>query len=245
MRLLLSILLALVLFGTCSQAADVTVVTEQWPPFNYSNDKGELTGLSTDILRLALSQSGLEPDFQILPWARAYDMAQNDSGVFIFSILRSPAREPHFQWVGPLIPSLSVNLYKLKRRTNINISSLEEAKQYTIAVMKNGSTQLFLQGQGFLAGENLEVAASNDLGIKKLFWERVDLISGNAPAMAQLARANGFNFSELEEVLPLYDCGLYAATSLQTPQSLINRMQTGLDSIPPEHIETLIQSYLQ
>ncbi|MBU1001429.1 MAG: transporter substrate-binding domain-containing protein [Proteobacteria bacterium] len=244
MKVFFYLLLTLALTLPCAQAADLTMVTEQWPPFNYTDGKGTLTGLSSDIVTLALDNAGLKAEFKVLPWARAYDMAQHDPEVFIFSILKTPAREPLFQWAGPLIPSLSVNLYKLKSRTDIAISTLEDAKKYVTAVMKAGSTQLYLQGQGFTIGRSLEVASSNELGIKKLFWKRVDLISGNAPAMAQLARATGHSFSELEEVLALYDCGLYAATSLKTPPVLVQRLQAGFDAIPPERIEALIQSYL-
>lgn len=245
MKYISALLIALFLLIRPVWAADLVAVTEQWPPFNYADDRGTVTGLSTDILRQALDNAGLSAEFRLLPWARAYDTAQTTAGVFIFTILRTPARDSLFQWVGPIVPGLSVNLYRLKTRSDISINTLEDAKRYTTAVMHDGSSQLFLQSRGFEFGRNIEVASSNELGIKKLFRGRVDLISGNAPAMATLARSVGHSLSELEMVLPLYDNDLYIATAAHTPKALVDKLQAGIDAIPPETIDYIVQSYLR
>lgn len=66
--------LQLPLYPSTASAAPLAILTEEFPPYNYTQD-GRLRGISTDILRLMLAQAGMDAQadsFQVLPWSRAY-----------------------------------------------------------------------------------------------------------------------------------------------------------------------------
>ena len=60
----------------------ISIVTEEYPPFNYTED-GHEKGLATDVVLAVLKQMGMQADIRSLPWARAYDTAVNGKDVMI------------------------------------------------------------------------------------------------------------------------------------------------------------------
>jgi polar amino acid transport system substrate-binding protein len=63
-------------FALPVRAQDIMIVTEEFPPYNYS-DNGRAQGLSSEVVQAVLAQAGLAAEFLFLPWARAYLTAQN------------------------------------------------------------------------------------------------------------------------------------------------------------------------
>jgi len=81
----------------------LTINTEEYPPFNYHNDQGVVVGSATQQLRNALMHAGIDAEFRLLPWARAYTEAQLRDHHCVYSTTRTAAREQLFLWVGPLV----------------------------------------------------------------------------------------------------------------------------------------------
>jgi hypothetical protein len=79
-------------FALPVRAQDIMIVTEEFPPYNYS-DNGRAQGLSSEVVQAVLAQAGLTAEFLFLPWARAYLTAQNTKNTLIFSIGQIPERE--------------------------------------------------------------------------------------------------------------------------------------------------------
>ncbi|MDX7833812.1 hypothetical protein SJS03_21745, partial [Aeromonas dhakensis] len=81
----------------------------------------QVTGLSVDLLKRMLEVSGIGLDrkgIQLLPWARAYQMAQYDPNTVIFSMIRLPEREALFHWVGPIGPRVT-RVYRRAKRDDV------------------------------------------------------------------------------------------------------------------------------
>jgi hypothetical protein len=58
-------------FPDSGRATDITVVTENWPPFQEVIN-GCVDGVATQIVRAVLEEADLTASFGIYPWARAY-----------------------------------------------------------------------------------------------------------------------------------------------------------------------------
>lgn len=82
----------------------IRVVTENLAPYNMV-EGGQITGLSTEIVKAVLNNVGVSPRIEVLPWARAYDLALHSDSVLIYSIARTPQREHLFKWVGAIAPT--------------------------------------------------------------------------------------------------------------------------------------------
>src|SRR5215470_11626060 len=79
----------------------LTLVTEENPPFNYT-EQGKVAGLSTEIVAELGKRSGIPLQIQSMPWEKAYIAAQRDKETCIYSTARLENRERIFFWIGPI-----------------------------------------------------------------------------------------------------------------------------------------------
>lgn len=217
-------------------AADsITVVTEEMPPFNYTED-GQVTGMATEVVREALDRSGLSATFVVYPWKRAYQTALRRPNVLIYSIGRNPDREESFQWVGVIAP---VNMYffKLRGRDDIHAGSLEDAKNFIIGAVSGDYTLGFLRDQGF-PESGLDVTGAFRQNIRKLFGQRVELVLVDELTMASLVKAEAaegrpFSMDQVERALYVEDLstGMYMAYSLGTPAETVEKTRSSLEAM--------------
>ena len=139
-------------------------------------ENGQVTGILTEIVQSILEEAGITTEIKLLPWVRAYKIAKEKPNILIYQIIKLPGREASFKWLGPVIPVKSV-LHKLKKRSDIVLTSLEDAKKYMIGTTRNAAGHHFLISRGFEEGKQFELVSSNELSVRKLFAERVDLES--------------------------------------------------------------------
>ncbi|WP_262689676.1 substrate-binding periplasmic protein [Kordiimonas aestuarii] len=83
---------------------DVTVYTEEFPPYNYS-EQGNAVGLATAKVRQVLGEARLNYKIRVVPWPRAMQRALSEDNAFIFTIARTPEREDTFDWIVPIAKS--------------------------------------------------------------------------------------------------------------------------------------------
>ena len=122
------------------------VVTEEYPPYNYSED-GEVVGFCTDVVKEILKRAKVEYTIHSYPWADSYKMAQTETNVLIYSIGRNVEREPLFKWVD-VIARTEVYFYKLKSRVDIKIKTFDDIKKYKIGAVQDDFRAQWLIKQG-------------------------------------------------------------------------------------------------
>lgn len=224
-------------------AERLTVVTEQFPPYNYTAEDGFFTGACTEIVRRTLDLAGLTPDFQVLPWARAYETAQRQPGVLIYTILRTEEREALFHWIGPLVPTLDINFYRLASRPDIRVRNLDDARRYTTAIMRDGVTHHYLKSRGFRDGEELDIASTEILGLNKVLAGRVDLAIGNDLSVAWRLRAMGHDPCELVKLIPFMHSGYYMAFGGQTDPALVERVRAAFEKASARGFDDILERF--
>jgi polar amino acid transport system substrate-binding protein len=216
-------------------ADSITVVTEEMPPFNHT-ENGVVAGMATEVVQEALDRSGLSATFVVYPWKRAYQTALRQPNVLIYSIGRNPDREEKFQWVGVIAP---VNMYffKLRGRDDIHIENLEDAKKFQIGAVSGDYTLGFLRDQGFPESK-LDVTGAFRQNIRKLFGQRVELVLVDELTMASLVKAEAaagapFSMDQLERAHFVEDLstGMYMAYSLGTPAETVEKTRTALEEM--------------
>jgi polar amino acid transport system substrate-binding protein len=224
-KIIFSLLSLLICWVANGNAQQIIGVTEDWPPYNYA-DNGIVKGLATEIVQATLAQADSEATIHVYPWARAYNMALKQENVLIYSIRRSPEREALFKWIGPIFYQ-NIYLVRLKDRTDIVLTSLEDAKRYRLGVMNQDSSHHFLLRQGFEEGVNLDTASSETLNVKKLFAGRIDLLVQNNISLAIRMQELELPLSQVAKALPLYDKDqeFFMAFSKQTSDELVNRVR--------------------
>lgn len=168
------------------QAAPLQVVTEQTSYTYYQN--GELKGPATEAAQALLAGAGQAAAIDVYPWARAYDLALAEPDVLIFPLIRTPERENRFEWIGEFAQIHSL-LYRLQARGDIQVNTLDDARPYTLGVVRDDFREAWLHSQGFT---RLVVSASAEENARKLLNGQVDLIPlAEADAARYFAQRSG------------------------------------------------------
>jgi len=224
------LLAALILFSgyTCIVPdGKMRIITEDNPPYNFSDERGNISGQSTEIVRSLISKTGSDASIELLPWSRGYDMVQNQPNTMIYSTGRMPFREQMFKWVGPI--GFSDEWFYARWGSNIKISSLDDARKVkSIAVYKDDSNQLYLMEKGFT---NLDVSENNIQCIKKLMDGKVDLWVAPSQGFQFIAYQAGINPAEIEPVSYVRRADWYLAFNRQTADATIETWQKALDEM--------------
>ncbi|UUZ56500.1 hypothetical protein LP419_15750 [Massilia sp. H-1] len=98
---LFPLLLAGLLAAAAAQARPrLYIGTELSTPSSMQVD-GQLTGFATDKVRVIMERAEIDYEIEVLPWKRAFMLAQTQANACIYSTTRIPERETQFKWVGP------------------------------------------------------------------------------------------------------------------------------------------------
>jgi polar amino acid transport system substrate-binding protein len=224
------------------QAQPLRIVTEHFPPYNFEVDS-QAQGFSSEVVQAVLQQSGLDADIEFYPWARAYELAQTDKNILIYSIARIPERENLFQWVGTIAP-YTTSLYKLKANQEIEVNTLEQAKQYEIGLSLNDVIVTYLQRHQFSA---LKILSTGMLNIRLLANDRIDLIAYDEASFSYALQEEGLDSALFERVYRLDEISdqLYMAFSKDSDKALVKVFTDALQVIKTNGTyETIKNKYL-
>ncbi len=211
---------------TCPAAAELTLITEEFPPLNYT-EKGKLTGAMTDVVREITRRLGIADDIQVMPWARGYKRLLTEPNTVLFTTARTEARESLFHWVGPL-HSARIELYARKSDPR-QIDSIEAAMQVrAIATYRDDVREQLLKSLGFT---NLDSSNSPHSDIRKLMSGRVDLWIFDNVGVQQVALEAGIDPQEIKAVWTLQHQLSYIAISKPTSPAIVYQWQVTLDEM--------------
>jgi polar amino acid transport system substrate-binding protein len=97
--------------------AQLQLVSDDNPPYAYTNSDGNIVGTLVDKLSAVMKALDISYQFQILPWKRALSNVQYKSNTLIFPLSRTPEREDNYSWIIPL-HNLKFKIYGLKGTFN-------------------------------------------------------------------------------------------------------------------------------
>jgi polar amino acid transport system substrate-binding protein len=231
MKKLIAILLAgIFVLMACSApvpTGKLRVLTEEYPPYNYTGENGTLTGSSTTLVKAIISKLGLDTQIEVLPWAQAYELVLNNPNVALYSTARTPERERDFMWVGPL--GSYENWLYAKKGSAVRVNSLDEAKEVqSIAVVKDEAGQQKLAQLGFI---NFTFTNSTADGLKKLMAGEADLWLGTQADVELVAKQAGVDAAQLEPAVFVHKVDLYIAFNKNMPAATVEQWQKALDSL--------------
>ncbi|QFI69337.1 substrate-binding periplasmic protein [Sinorhizobium alkalisoli] len=219
MKRILPLLAALLPFA--AQAAELKMVTESYPPFNF-REGDTYKGASVEQVRLLMEDSGIDHTMEMMPWARALFLAENHEMHCVFTTVHNQERDRRFKWVEPLLTSRTVLIRK--SGSTANPKSLEEAKAFRVGTQRDDFTQTILERNGF---PRIDLAADLQLTLKKLMTGRIDLMPISEKYYVSLRRDG----QPIEATLILAEDIYSIACNPSVPDELIGRMQKSLDEI--------------
>ena len=209
--------------------APINLVTEEWPPYNYEAE-GALSGVSVKLVQAIQALLGRADPIRLYPSMRAAKILQTHPRTMMFSMFRTPARESHYKWIGP-IGRDAIYFYQRPGRQP-PIRTLEEAKAVPlIACRQAGLVYNTLVAADF---GNLDATAYNSRQVYgKLLLGRADLAISDSPlGVRYLLRQLGLPENALQQTqVRLVASDLYIAASLDFSDAEIARWQAALEKI--------------
>lgn len=207
------------------------IITEDYPPYNFINDKNELTGFSVEIWGLVskeLKSKHKTKNIEILSWAKGYDLALKNSNVMLFTMSRTNEREHLFKWVGPVISS-KISLMGRKDR-NFKLDSLKDINKYKIGAVRSDVGEAFLLSNN-VSKKNITSVLHMDQNIKKLLTGRIDFIAADEDVFKAMLQEKGEDYSEYKVVYNLTDVELYYVFNKNASDKLVDQVQFALDNV--------------
>jgi polar amino acid transport system substrate-binding protein len=214
-------LLAFGLTMGASAAQALTLLTEENPPFNYT-EQGKVVGLSTEIVSELGKRSGIAFQIRSMPWEKAYIAVQAEKETCLYSTVRLDNREGLFFWIGPI----ATNRWVLIGKGDFagSVKTVEDARRYRVGVVAKDAKIEFLMSKGVT---DLREVSEDSLNPPRLVLNRddpnrIDLWATSAyGARGTAARAK---VKDIKLILRLHEVPLYLAcgrnTSAQTVQAL-------------------------
>ncbi len=182
------------------------------------------------IFKQAKSSKRLS-DIRVVPWARAYKLAQAKKNTVLFSMTRTKSREDMFKWVGPIFPT-TIGIIA-KKGLKAEISSFEDLKRYRLGAIREDIGELLLKKGGFDA-KKIQLTNSSANTAKMLASGRIDMWAYETQVALWNLREAGENLDDYEVVHKLEESMLYIAIQKDTDDAVVARMQEALDAVKSE-----------
>ena len=209
--------------------AFIEVITEDWRPYNFVHD-GKLEGTSVEIMRSVLAHAKIDYRMTVMPWPRAYMMAQKNPNHMIFTMKRIAEREKYFVWGRPLVIGGEIYPYRLKERKDVTIQAIDDLKKYDTATIRDSFEDSYFKENG-LSGR-VTYATSMPSLFAMLNRNRVDyfLIQKESfPFEAEKAGVSKDLF--VHEPFAIDAPSMYFAFNPKTQQWIIDRILRSFDHL--------------
>ena len=206
-----------------SQWHPLVLTGEHTPPSSMLVD-GRPTGYQTDKMHALLQRAGVPYRIDIVPWKRAYVMAQRDPYTCVYSTTRTPERENQFKWIGPINSTEWVFLGRANQQYRLR--TLEDARPLRIGVYNGDARGEFLRSRGFTVD-----ATQNDLANQqKLLLNRIDLWAIATRADSNMMERLTLG-GKIVPVLTFNKVQLYLACNPSVPDALVDRLNTTFEAL--------------
>lgn len=168
-------------------SAKTKVIAGITPAIQYI-EKGVEAGPAVDLLRKLFEEAQLDYQFESTNWAKAHQTFSQTPQSLMFSVARFDSREDKFVWVIDIAP-FDLRIARSKQRPDLNPTSLEELKQYKLAVVRNAAPHNLLLQTGFVEEKDFGTVATAEEIIQYMgtgFVEFVFYESTISPLMLKL-----------------------------------------------------------
>lgn len=210
----------------------ITIYTEQFPPYNFSN-KGQLQGINLDIVRELCIRANVECTFELLPWTRAYKQTQSEQFAGLVSTARIDERESSFLWVGPLVSSHTY-FYRLATNKHITATNLKDVSKYNLGIAHGSVYEQLVIDAGFVENKNLLKYTHHYEYVNLFFKNKLDLLLGSEMSLNHQLQQYGYSIKDVVKLveLPVSELnGNYLAFNTTMPIELVERFRLALTEL--------------
>ena len=223
----LIVLLCLTCLCKLVTAEELRIYTIEEPPFNFTDAQGNLTGISVDYVCEIQRRLKNDSPIQLMHWARAYEIAQKEKNVILFTAARAKYREPLFRWVA----AVARNAWRFYTVNNqlLPLEDLNALKSVTgIGVLRSGARQAYLQERGF---ENI-VSTKSLIQLNKMLDKgRLPVIFFAEAGLATMSRKYKIDVEKFNSIYTVYPPASFILMSKPSNEALFERWKETAEDI--------------
>lgn len=218
------------------------VIDESFPPYTIQYSDDSFGGLHVNILQNALSLSDIPFKIIARPWKRL--MTMTDSSQVDASIPWRAKKErfEKYHMVGPIAKDGTETIFWSSHRTpDLTWEKLEDLAGYKIGVIDGYAYPKSFETADFL--DKYFVTADNDVLIKWLYHNRVDLVIGDKNVLLAEAARLGISGQFYQVGKPIENVSRYIAVPKDKPD-VAKTLQAAIDKFHATHdYPNLINKY--
>lgn len=210
---------------------DLVIYTENYPPYNFQDEAGEVSGLATQNVRQIMDATGLTYEIRLVPWKTAVDRVRATPNALIYSITRTPSRERDYSWLVLLAPSSFYIYVRSDDRRLITMDGIR-AGQFQGACYGGDITCEIFRVAG-LPADRLTIATDKNTGDFELVRKgQADLFISEYAANERLRRQAGYDPAITKPVLRIGEAaGFFLAGNKALPAHLKDRILDSYQAI--------------
>lgn len=235
MKKILLSAIALVCFVGVSNAAEITLTTEDYKPYNFM-EGDKIAGIGADQVFELMKRADVPYKAEMMQWSRAIGLAEKDANTCVFTASHSAERDKRFAWVEPLF--VDRTLLIRKAGSSIAPANVDEAKSYSIGTQAKDYTEDLLKTAGF---PKIDPANNLEQTLKKLDAGRVDLVAVSGSYFDSLKKTG----APVEEAFVLNETTLSMACNLGTDAAALDKMRGALKSMIDDGTQAAIVAKYQ
>jgi len=202
----------------------ITIYTEYLLPFQYTQGK-QIKGIAYQNVESLLKCANMTGDYIFLPWNQALSHASKEKNTLLFSIARMPSRENNFIWL-EIIGRANIYLYRLKKRNDIQINTINDLNHYSLGLLKNDFVTEFLINNKLLKSKNYIFFHNWDEKFKMFLAGRFDVIDQPKEVMDYQSKIHVPFMKNIKEIMPLgISKNIYVVINKHSDSSLIKRLK--------------------
>lgn len=224
-----------------ARSEPLIIYTENYPPYNYLDEHGQIVGFATEKVNQVMEASGLRYEMRLVPWARALHFAETSPDALIFSMTRTPARETRYDWLVPLAES---NFYLFTRADDprpVTRSALRAGVFIGSCVSNDLGCEL-LSWVGVPPNNIVRVRDNNSGDFRMVLAGRADVYISDINANRRFREAEGYDLNVTKPAMKLDDrSGLYLAGGLLVPQDQRDAVRAAYDRLMQAGTYTIVR----
>lgn len=221
----------------------IIVGSDDYPPFNYEDTNGNLTGIDVDLAKEAFGRLGYEIEFKAIDWEKKKELVDAGKIDCIWGSFSIDGREKDYKWTDAYMYSRQV----VAVRKDSGINSLTDLAGKTVAVQSTTKPEeIFLTRKDPRIPQVKEVFSlqNRELVYPYLSEGYADAIAAHETSIIQCMKDYELEYKIIED--PLQVVGLGVAFSKKDKRGLEKQLSEAFEEMRQDgSMKRIIGKYLE
>lgn len=221
----------------------IIVGSDNYPPFNYEDTNGNLTGIDVDLAKEAFGRLGYEIEFKAIDWEKKKELVDAGKIDCIWGSFSIDGREKDYKWTDAYMYSRQV----VAVRKDSGINSLTDLAGKTVAVQSTTKPEeIFLTRKDPRIPQVKEVFSlqNRELVYPYLSEGYADAIAAHETSIIQCMKDYELEYKIIED--PLQVVGLGVAFSKKDKRGLEKQLSEAFEEMRQDgSMKRIIGKYLE